>query len=301
MASFYDTLSGSMPLTLPDPYGRDGAALMADAVVIHVDSVIDNWWESNLYDEPLDIANYPNLTPRFEVVFFEQLVKKWAYKPHGTSPLPWEDPYWGRNARIGGADLWYTGLVVEAIDLAADTRSGASRYEALREDLFVHLGDRAYEGDVRWCLDVHLVGRRSFTSSPYFWPFAPLVEWLLPVRADGTPAPHMSGRPATLVSYPYVPASLDEPLQRRFADAAITYLLPGLFSMAAMNSQETRLRSTGKGYNPRGRAYDLDISELKRSLNRIGKADEFGLARAMNVCRNRFRQDKQKRKGRERP
>lgn len=301
MASFYDTLSGSMPLSLPDPYGRDGTALMADAVVVHIDSVIDYWWEQNLYDEPLDVANFPNLTPRFEVLFFEKLLKKWAYKEHAGSPVPWEDTYWGRNARVEGLDLWYTGLIVEAIDLAEDLSSGASRYDNLREDLFIHIGDRAYEEDVRWCLDVHLVGRRSFSSSPYFWPFAPLVQWLLPVRADGTPEPHMSGRPATLMSYPYVPDTLDLTLQRRFADAAITYLLPGLFAMAAMNSQETRLVSTGKHYNPRGRSYNLDFSELERSLDGVGKTPEFGLARAMNVCRDRFRQDKQKRKGRERP
>lgn len=290
MGSFYDCFSRyGLPFGVEAPYGRAVDEALVGATVVHVDSALDYWYLETPEEERIEVADYPNLTPRFAVSLLERMCKDRYFDGQAPSHLPWEDPLWARG-------MWHTGLLFEAIDLAQDLRSGAEGYEDLREDLAEHIGDRAYEEGVRWCLNIYLMGENRMNGVP----LGPLVNWLLPVRSDGSPEPHISGRPATLMTCPITPDTTEYWGKRAFGDAALTYLLPALFAFTALNSPDVRLVATGKGYKPRGRSYNLDLVRLKERLNAEGKAKEFALGRAMHVCRNRFFRPEHRRKGGER-
>jgi hypothetical protein len=279
LASIYEALRwhGSS-LEVPHPYGRPFDELLSKATVVHVDSALDYWFFGTPPEEYFDIADFPNLAPRFGTLFIERREKWWAFNETVERPVRSEDRLWRHG-------LWHTGLLFEALDLGEDLRSGGSAYEELREALAVHIADRAYDEEVRWCLNIYLAGANPINPVAE----GPLINWLSPVTADGSAEPHMTGRPSTLISYPLVGDVGASAAQRAWVDAALSYLLPALFGVTALNSPEARLIPAGRGCGgPRGRTYDLDIDGLKTTLNDVGKAELFGLQRALHVCRDLF-------------
>lgn len=278
MGYIYDDLihNGGMPYKFPDvPSGRTPDKVLSEAAVVHVDQAFD-YYEMGTPDEKyIDVGDFPNLAPRFRALFIERRLPK--YLVFDGEPLSsYQDPRWWQ----GG---WYSGLLFDCVSLNKDpvvTRAGRKN---LRHTLAQQCGENAYSKDVRWCLSVYLV-----CASPYGGPTeGPLVNWLLPIKKDGSIQPNITGERPTLISMAMAPEAKELAMQRSYVTSALVYLLPTLFAFSAINSPESRLAPAD---GSRNKIFDLDISQLKDDLDTAGKANQpgFGLRRALTTCRSSF-------------
>lgn len=279
MVWLYETLVHSgTSIQAPDlPCGRTVDEILTKAKLVHADLPLIYYHEETP-DEDVKIEPFPNLAPRFRTFFIERRLT-WRTVGSQKAPLPsWKDPAWRKGE-------WVSGMLFDAIDLRDDPLVGPAGRETLREFLSGVAGEGAYDEDVRWCLTAYL-----FCVNPgYPMPEGPVVYWLLPVREDGSVKPNLTGEAPTLVGIPLAPGLETLSAQSEYADAALAYLLPGLFVATVMNSPLTRLVPVGKGEaGPRGRTYDLDTDRLKQVLNEKGNAQQFGLCHALLKCRDHF-------------
>lgn len=275
MGYIYDDLiTHGMPYKVTGvPSGREPDKVLSEATVVHVDQVFDYYNRETPDEEYIDIGDFPNLVPRFRALFIERRLPNCLV--FGGEPLPSSQDQRWRQGR------WYAGMLFEGVNLRKDPVVSRSGRRNLREVLSEQCGEAAHSEDVRWCLNVYLV-----CASPYGGPIeGPLVNWLLPIKQDGSIQANITGEGPTLISIPLVPEVEELAMQRAYVNSALAYLLPALFAFSTINSPVSRLISAEESRN---NIFDLELGQLKDDLDTKGNAGQFGLRRALTACRSSF-------------
>lgn len=253
------------------------------ATVIHAGEALDYYsfdtpTQDTIKDECMYVADLPTLRPPFATFFVE----------HGRLPLEvfaysggrefWDKLHWETG-------MWHYGCLVQCVDLQA--ANNLPLHSGIREMVSRYCGPEAYSSRMRWLVCIYL-----FAASPLDGPSSKrlqgyLKQWYLPVRHDGSVLREMSGSKAAVLTTAYHPDRHATRIARIEYDATAVrcYLLPTLFAIAAMNSPHTKLDTT---VSPAGVIHHLRAARLIKILENVGKAQEFGLRRAIQICKRYF-------------
>ena len=274
MGIVYDKIMSAGALAAPPPASSEEVAghlfgLLRRSVVIDADYTM-RYFRTETSDDPDFLpSDVPNLRPPFAVSFIDE------------DTVPSE----GAEATEAGRLVADTGVIVHgfllnAVDLR-DPRLSPTADEQARYWLNIACGPKAYGGDIRWALFVYL-----FEANPEEELVnGPLINWLLPLKDDGSIELDSGGYDPALISVPQVGTLEEAVLREEFAAAVHGALLSALFVVGAINSPLTDLRPITR--HP-GQQYVLTADRLTSKLDSVGQARTAGLAHALLACREHF-------------
>lgn len=252
-------------------------AMIYQAKVVHAGSVLDYFERSPLETLPegIEIVDFPNLRPPCNTLFVE----------HGAPPalVMTSDPdpeSFGDTLFEDGC--WRHGCLIRSVDLE-DEGVSPSQIEWMRKTFARFCGDKAYTGQLRWVVAAYLFGASPLDGVVH----GPLVSWFLAIREDGSVEREMSGWDAAIIGIPNARPDAAHVAQRKYEEiASAQYLSPTLFAIATMNSPHTKAQPI---FTPgSGIVYELNADRLQKILNVAGNAQDFGLRRAMQICKRHF-------------
>lgn len=261
------------------------------ATVVHVGEALDYYsfgtpTDADIKGERIEVTDFPTLRPPFKTFFIEHGEAGDELIFHDGDRAPVDEFHWE-------AGLWPYGCLFDCVDLW-DGGTNPSLGSGVREMVSWHCGEEAYSSQLRWLMCINL-----FAASPLDSPRDRRVQgflksWYLPVSHYGSIMYEASGWDAAVLTTLHHPDENAARITRAEYDTTTVrgYLLPVLFAVSAMNSPHTKLAST---ISSTGMVHDLRTDRLVKILDVAGKAQEFGLQRALHRCRRHF---ERRRKGR---
>ncbi len=261
------------------------------AKVVHAGEALDYYsfgtpTQDLIGDERINATDFPTLRPPFATFFVEHGQTGGELVAYSGGRAIADELHWESG-------LWHYGCLVDCVDLW-DGGTNPSLGSGIREMVSWHCGEEAYSSRLRWLACVYL-----FAASPLDGPTNKRVRgflksWYLPINYDGSILREMSGSKGAVLTTPHHPDPNAARITRKEYDYTTVrgYLLPTLFAVSAMNSPHTKLVTTA---SPTGTVHDLRAARLIKILDFAGKAQEFGLRRAMHTCGRHF---SRRRKGR---
>jgi hypothetical protein len=254
------------------------------AKVVHAGEALDYYsfgtpTQDLITDERIHVTDFPTLRPPFATFFVEHGRTGEELIAYGGDRATVDEFHWE-------AGLWHYGCLFDCVDLW-DGGTDLSVGSGIREMISWHCGEEAYSSWLRWLACIHL-----FAASPLDYPPNKKVRgflksWYLPINHDGSILREMSGSKGAVLTTLHHPDPKASRITRIEYDSTTVrgYLLPTLFAVSAMNSPHTRLITT---VSPAGTVHDLRAARLIKILDFAGKAQEFGLRRAMYACSRHF-------------
>jgi hypothetical protein len=253
---------------------------LRQATVVHAGEALDYYsfgtpTQDVIGDESISVTDFPTLSPPFATFFVE----------HGRTGAELV-LYEGDRAAIDQfhweAGLWHYGCLFDCVDLW-DRSTSRPLGSQIREVVSWYCREEAYSPQLRWLMSVNL-----FAASPLDKRVRGFLKgWGLPIRHDGSILHEMSGSKGAVLTTLYHSDPKATRITRKEYDSTTlrSYLLPTLFAVSAMNSPHTRLIPN---FSPTGPVHDLQAAHLVKVLDSVGKAQEFGLRRALHTCREYF-------------
>lgn len=254
-------------------------AAMDNQIVVSLDNVAQYFYEN--WDKGWSFEDFPNLSPPFEVCFFEWQVPRIQSFLSNHKVKELTDDFASRlqewNARV--VDLPQSfGVLMTAMDI-----QGHEDYEwATDRDM-----------DARWELTLLMFAELGGVTSG---PFGLLT---LLINGNGSVSRGRSGGPLILVHVPEEHSFPNEEVEKMFLNQWTSHIFPLFLGLSLMHcknvkrvSQEPPRPLQRKSQRTYGHAltkyYTLEIEPMKQVLETQGGAARTGLRGALHICRGHF-------------